>query len=88
MAHQLQLVGVPLPEAPKTPSRGYASPPGTGPKGQRCNTCRFCIVVTTEPPHVRKCEIIAARWDQPGTAIKHNAPACRDWQRKIYERHL
>lgn len=66
---------------------GYASPPGTGPKNQRCNTCRFCITITEHSRRVRKCEIVAAKWTTtPETDIKHNAPACRDWQRKEYNK--
>jgi hypothetical protein len=64
---------------------GYASPPGTGPKGQRCNTCKFCMVVVEHGRRARKCEIVAAKWTtSPETDIKHNAPACRDWSRKSY----
>lgn len=66
---------------------GYASPPGTGPKGQRCNTCRFCITITELSRKVRKCEIVAAKWStSPETDIKHNAPACRDWERKEWRK--
>lgn len=87
MSQQLHLFGAPSPAiapARPPPAQGYASRPGTGPKGQRCNTCRFCHVIARDGKRVRKCEVMAAKWDQPGTDIKHNAPACRDWQRKIY----
>lgn len=64
---------------------GYADKPGTGPKGQRCNTCRFCILVCPVN-RVRKCEIMGRRWDIPGSDIKQNAPACSFWQRRLYEK--
>lgn len=85
MQQQLDMFGAALPAgAPARPSQGYASRPGTGPKGQRCNTCRFCHVQNRAGTRVRRCEIRAAEWDKPGMEIKHNAPACRDWQRKVY----
>lgn len=62
---------------------GYAARPGTGPKKQRCSTCRFCILVDRET-RTRKCEVMARLWDIPGSEIKHNAPACSFWQRKPF----
>ena len=70
-----------------TPGRrrfGYADRPGTGPKGQRCNTCKFCILVCSTN-RVRKCEVMARRWDIPGSEIKPNAPACSHWSRRLYQ---
>lgn len=87
------LLGHPIPR-PATPRRprdavrrlGYASRPGTGPKGQRCSTCKSCIVMMRDEVRVRRCEIVAAKWtDGVEFDIKHNAPACRDWQRKRYD---
>lgn len=66
---------------------GYAARPGTGPKGQRCNTCAHCMVVVYHGMRSRKCHVVAALWSaSPATDIKHNAPACREWQRKPYKR--
>lgn len=85
------LFGQPLPQAPMLRKDGrrrrgcYASRPGTGPKGQRCNTCRHCIVVTQLGKRARKCELKAPIWTETEeTNIKHNAPACRHWERKPY----
>lgn len=82
---QLHLLGVPV-SAPKPPHpRGYAARPGTGPKGQRCNTCEHCMVVVSLNRRSRKCHLRAKDWT-PGAEsdVKHNAPACRDWVRKKY----
>lgn len=88
MHRDRDLFGAPIAAAaalPRVRKIGYASRPGTGPKGQRCNTCRYCIVVAQHGQRTRKGEIVAAKWStSPETDIKHNAPACRDWQRKPY----
>jgi hypothetical protein len=66
---------------------GYAARPGTGPKGQRCFTCRHCASVQHDGARSHKCERLAARWTYSAeTDIKHGAPACRDWERKLYAR--
>lgn len=89
MIKDTDLFGVPI-AVPRKTSGGrriaYASRPGTGPKGQRCNTCAHCMVMQRAGKRARKCEIVAAAWTSgPETDIKHNAPACRDWQRRKYE---
>jgi hypothetical protein len=64
---------------------GYASRPGTGPKGQHCFKCQHCIRVQHAGIRSHKCQLIAARWTyEVETDIKHNAPACREWSRKVY----
>lgn len=90
MRPENDLFGVPI-NAPRAArpalSIGYASRPGTGPKGQRCNTCRFRMVITEHGRRASKCEIVAAKWTTSSeTDIKHNAPACSDWQRRIYKK--
>ena len=76
------LLGAPLTVPPRR-KLGYAARPGTGPKGQRCNTCVHCIAVAQSARRSRKCELKAAIWTTtPETDIKHNAPACLHWQRK------
>lgn len=89
MIYDHDLFGKPIatPQPPKPGRRiGYAARPGTGPKGQRCNTCRFCIVVTQSGERVRKCELKAPIWTTTDeTNVKHNAPACKMWERKTYK---
>lgn len=86
---QLELLEVP-PLAPpakprKPPVHGYAARPGTGPKGQRCNTCVSMQRVLQAGARSYKCEIRAAEWRPgPETDVKHNAPACSYWERKPY----
>ena len=64
---------------------GYAARPGTGPKGQRCNTCSHCMLVECRGVVSRKCQIMARHWTpSSATDIKHNAPACSEWERKPY----
>lgn len=62
----------------------YAARPGTGPKGQRCNTCVHGQRVLSRGVRSWKCELRAAVWDQFGSDIKPGAPACREWQRKPF----
>ena len=89
MIRETDLFGAPLPAPARprsTPSKGYAARPGTGPKGQRCNTCLHCITAHPGVRAVRRCELNAAKWDRgPAMEIKHNAPACKHWERKPYQ---
>lgn len=63
-----------------TPSKGYAAPPGTGPKGETCKTCKHYYI--GHRGHYRKCALMRARWTGgPGTDIKAGAPACRSWEK-------
>lgn len=82
------LLGHPIPPPAIQAVRriGYAARPGTGPKGQRCNTCAHCIKITQHRQPARKCELKAPIWTTSAeTDVKHNAPACRFWQRKKWE---
>lgn len=89
----LDLFGQPIP-APSTLRKdgkarkiGYAARPGTGPRGQRCNTCIYCIPVEYQGHVSRKCQITAATWTpSSATDIKHNAPACSEWERKPFRK--
>ena len=60
-----------------TVKNGYEAPPGTGPEGETCGTCR----------HKRtcgkfiKCELRRATWTSgPGTDILARTPACSKWE--------
>jgi len=82
----------PLRGRPNTPKmkakRGYAFPPGTGPHGETCRTCRHAR------PHdcsyrYWKCDRVVRKLDgyvdyEPGspTNIVLGSPACRGWERR------
>lgn len=62
---------------------GYAARPGSGPKGQRCNTCAHYARVSGGGGKFTKCQLMARVWTHgPGTDIKARAPACFYWERK------
>ncbi len=93
MTGDLDLFGnrIPPPAAYRKDGRlrrnGYASRPGTGPKGLRCYSCQHCQLVQHDGVRSHKCGLIGARWTyEEDTDIKHSAPACRDWERRTYPR--
>lgn len=64
-----------------TPKRGYAAPPGTGPKGETCKTCKHIARVQHAKTYI-KCGLQRAHWTGgPGTDILTKAPACRFWEK-------
>ena len=84
------LFGTPLPPREQRIRRriGYADRPGTGPKGQRCNTCSHCIKIDQPGHEGLKCELSAPLWNRLGSVIKGNAPACSYWERKTYPKAI
>ena len=64
-----------------TRPNGYAAPPGSGPTGETCKTCRHIYRVETGSGRTfRKCALIKATAGA-GTDILAKAPACRRWER-------
>lgn len=62
---------------------GFASPPGSGPKGESCGTCRHYCSVQGGARAYPKCGLLRHRWTNgPGTDIRKSAPACRHWQKE------
>ena len=62
--------------------RAHAAPPGTGPLGETCRSCRFYRRVMSNTRVYRKCGIIKAEWTHgPGTDIRAHDAACRHWER-------
>jgi len=60
-------------------SRGYAAPPGTGPAGETCQSCKHYVVSPTSY-RFRKCFLSHELWTGGrGTDIKARAPACSKW---------
>jgi hypothetical protein len=66
---------------------GYAGRLATGPKGQRCGTCKFAQHVLHRGRSSHKCELMSAVWSAgEETDISLRAPACRNWERKPFEK--
>lgn len=65
-----------------TPPKGYAAPPGTGPTGETCGTCRH-IAHTGNAGKYKKCLLQRHRWTGgPGSDIRSKSAACSRWQLK------
>jgi len=57
--------------------RGYANPPGTGPSGETCGSCKHIF----RTKRYRKCELRKATWTHgPGSDILARSPACKSWE--------
>lgn len=83
---ELDLLGVPIGDLPHGRKIGYAARPGTGPKRQRCNTCKHAMRMTSATRIAWKCTVKVAVWDDTlATDIKPSAPACSEWLRRPYE---
>lgn len=66
----------------KTTPKGYAAPPGGGPKGETCKTCEHYCRVGGHSKAYRKCGLVRARWTNgPGTDILAKSPACAMWKK-------
>lgn len=68
---------------------GYAARLATGPKNQRCGTCKHAMKVEIENRSSHKCELMAVVWGRkPGeeTDISLRAPACAKWERKPFDK--
>lgn len=65
----------------KTRPNGYAASPGSGPKGERCNTCKHYARLMRSKVY-RKCLKVQDHWTHgPGTDIKAKSPACSFWEK-------
>lgn len=61
--------------------RGYAAPPGTGPEGETCKTCKH-IYRNQQAKVYLKCWLTRACWTGGGkTDIRARAPACSKWEK-------
>lgn len=60
--------------------RGYAMPPGTGPDGETCGSCRHKAYNQPGAGRFIKCGLMRAVWTHgPKTDIRAKAPACKLW---------
>lgn len=66
-----------------TERKGYASIPGTGPKGETCKTCEHAIGTGNCSKVYYKCRLMKTHWTGgPGTDILLRSPACRHWEKE------
>ena len=61
---------------------GYAAPPGTGPAGETCKTCRYKRTLSNggKKSWIKCYHREAYRSCCDATDIKASAPACRHWE--------
>lgn len=67
-----------------TRKRGYVMPPGTGPKGETCKSCKHKVTYGMRSGRsFVKCGLMRDRWTHgPGSDIYASAPACQKWEKK------
>lgn len=62
--------------------RGYAAPPGTGPAGETCGSCRHYVVKRMAKTYP-KCELARHGWTGGRKSdILVRAAACRFWEKR------
>lgn len=62
--------------------RGYAAPPGTGPKGETCGSCEHLVRRSMGKTYL-KCWKALEKWTSGrGSDVLARAPSCRLWQAK------
>lgn len=63
---------------------GYAAPPGTGPAGETCKTCRHKRTAsnTGRKSWIKCYHPLAYRSSCTATDIKAGSPACKHWERR------
>lgn len=61
--------------------KGYATRPGSGPKGETCGTCEFAKKVNGGRRYYWKCWLVRQNWTSSyGTDIRLKSPACSRWE--------
>ena len=66
-----------------TPPNGYYAPPGTGPAGETCKSCKHSIGMRSYSNKKRwyKCERADKKWTHGrGSDILIKSPACSGWE--------
>ncbi len=64
--------------------RGYFMPPGTGPQGKTCGSCRHLVRRQLSKVYL-KCGLNEARWTGgPASDIRARSPACKAWKEIDY----
>lgn len=64
-------------------AQGYAAKPGTGPKGESCNTCAHCrLRASRAARHFYKCHLLIGQWTNGrATDVVLRSPACARWEK-------
>lgn len=67
-----------------TQPNGYAMPPGTGPDGKTCRSCKHRYINRTRAGYTHpKCELIRSNWTNGrGSDIKVSSSACAKYEDK------
>ena len=69
----------------RTKKTGHIAPPGTGPEGETCKTCKHLYRKSMAKTYL-KCGLNSAKWTGGGgTDVRANDPACREWTKSISE---
>jgi hypothetical protein len=63
--------------------KGYAFPPGTGPRGETCRTGKNKLSVRVGNRRVPKCQLAQLNWTHSRrTDILVSSPACQYWEKR------
>ena len=62
------------------PKGGYAAKPGTGPKGETCQSCKYYLRVNYHGKIYLKCMLTKPWTHGRGSDIKAGTPACAMWK--------
>jgi hypothetical protein len=83
-SNEVDLFGQLIAPKPKYRKNGYSAPPGTGPRGETCKSCKFYISVRIRSGRrFPKCILMYKTWTHSyGTDILARSPACRNWSMK------
>jgi hypothetical protein len=66
----------------RSKKRGHMAPPGTGPKGETCGSCRHLYRNHMAKTYL-KCELNRAKWTGGGgTDVRARDEACSHWKPK------
>ena len=61
---------------------GHAAPPGTGPLGETCKSCKHLYRHKMSRTYL-KCGLMQAVWTSGyGTDVRAGDPACKKWEKK------
>lgn len=61
--------------------KGFAAPPGGGPAGETCGSCKHLARHQPSKKTYFKCRLQRAIWTGgPGTDVKALSPACKFWE--------
>ncbi len=60
---------------------GHAAPPGSGPKGETCKTCRHLVRVQGGAKRYPKCGMAKGGWTHGRASdVLVSSPACSRWE--------